>query len=251
MNIYEATHTAVVNGKPLHYAEAGAGHPVVLLHGNGEDHHLFDLLMDQLARAGYRVIAPDSPGHGANGPLPEYHYAEMAEDIYGLIRALGVERPALYGHSDGGVLGLLIASRHPQALSALAASGANLAPEGLLPSFLEDCRRQIAWGPNPLITMMLTEPDIDPESLKAISIPVLLTAGENDLVLRSETEKIAAAIPGSRMVILEGHDHSSYIRDSTIMGEMLIGFFAEARRIPGSGSGAEDGSESSASGDKH
>ena len=223
---FEAIHTVQVNGVTLHYADAGVGDPVVLVHGNGEDHHLFDTEIRRLAEAGYRVIAPDSRGHGANEPLPEYHYGEMAEDVYQIIRALGLRKPALNGHSDGGIIGLLVASRHPDALGALAVSGANLSPQGLIASFLAECARENAREKNPLITLMLTEPHIDPESLKAISVPVLVTAGERDLVLRSETERIAAAIPHSTLVILEGHDHGSYISGSEIMGNMLTDFFS-------------------------
>lgn len=226
MMVYEATHTVTVGGVTLHYADAGEGRPVVLVHGNGEDHHLFDTEISQLVAAGYRVIAPDSRGHGANEPLPEYHYDEMAEDVYGLIQALGLQRPALYGHSDGGIIGLLVASRHPDALGALAVSGANLEPEGLIAPFLAECERENARQENPLITLMLTEPHIDPESLGAISVPVLVTAGEDDLVLRCETERIAAAIPDSTLVILQGHDHGSYISGSDIMGGMLIDFLS-------------------------
>ena len=71
---------------------------------------------------------------------------------------------------------------------------------------------------------MLTEPHIDPESLKKIRIPVLVTAGDNDLILPSETEKIAAALPDSEMVIVEDADHGSYIMDSEIMGKLLLDF---------------------------
>jgi len=226
---FAATHTVTVNGVTLHYADIGQGDPVVLVHGNGEDHHLFDTEAGQLVEAGYRVIAPDSRGHGANDPLPEYHYEEMAEDMYQLIRALGLQKPALYGHSDGGIIGLLLASRHPDALGALAVSGANLSPQGLIASFLAECAWENAREKNPLITLMLTEPHIDPESLKGITIPVLITAGECDLVLRSDTERIATAIPNSTMVILEGHDHGSYISGSPIMGQMLIDFLAANR----------------------
>jgi pimeloyl-ACP methyl ester carboxylesterase len=74
---------------------------------------------------------------------------------------------------------------------------------------------------------MLTEPHIDPEELEKIHIPVLVTAGENDLVLREETERIAAHLPDARMVIVPDADHGSYLADSPLMGEMLLDFLAE------------------------
>ena len=77
---------------------------------------------------------------------------------------------------------------------------------------------------------MLTEPQIDPETLQRIKIPVLVTAGENDLVLRSETELIGRSIPDAETVILAGEDHDSYIADSDVMGKLLIDFFARKWR---------------------
>ena len=216
--------TVTVNGVTLHYAVKGEGKPIVLIHGNGEDHSIFSVEIDQLVAAGYRVYAPDSRGHGANEPLPEYHYADMAEDVYEFIRAMGLTKPALYGFSDGGIIGLLLEIRHPGTVGVLAISGTNLSPEGLIPSFIEEYSALNKERPDPLITLMLTEPQINPEALKSIRIPVLVTAGENDLILRSETEKIAGAIPNSTMIIVENEDHGSYIVNSEIMGNLLIGF---------------------------
>lgn len=221
---YDATEAVTVNGVTLHYAVIGKGKPVVLIHGNGEDHNIFRVEIDQLVSAGYKVYAPDSRGHGANEPLPEYHYADMAEDVYEFIQAMGLERPALYGHSDGGIIGLLLEINHPGTLSALAVSGANLSPEGLLPSFVAEYTAINEEYPDPLITLMLTEPQIDPESLKSIQIPVLVTAGEHDLILPSETKRIAAAIPNAAMIIVEDEDHGSYITGSEIMGNLLVDF---------------------------
>ncbi|SFG67201.1 alpha/beta fold hydrolase [Oribacterium sp. WCC10] len=224
-NYYGELKKVTVNNIILHYAVAGEGKPVVLVHGNGEDHHLFDTEIRQLVDAGYKVYAPDSRGHGANAPLSEYHYSDMAEDIFCFIKTLGLDKPALYGHSDGGIIGLMLEISHPGTLGALAISGTNMSPEGLDPSFIEEFTAKNQKEPDPLVTLMLSEPHIDPDSLKNIAIPVLVTAGENDLILRSETELIADNLPDSTMVILQGQDHGSYIAGSEVMGEMLIDFF--------------------------
>ena len=215
------------NGIILHYTVYGEGAPIVLIHGNGEDHTIFHTEIDQLTSAGYKVYAPDSRGHGANSPLPEYHYTDMAEDTYAFIKAMGLSKPALYGHSDGGIIGLLLELRHPGTLSVLAISGTNLSPAGLIPSFIETYSAANQEHPDPLVTLMLTEPRISAEELKNIWIPVLVTAGEHDLVLRSETEKIAGAIPRAKVVIVEKEDHGSYIVGSEIMGKLLIDFLRE------------------------
>ncbi len=235
MGLYEANKRIRVNGVTLHYAAVGRGRPVVLAHGNGESHELFDLQIGQLAGAGYRVYAPDSRGHGANEPLPEYHYADMAEDLYRFIRALGLEKPCFYGHSDGGILGLLLELRHPGTLGMLAVSGANLSPAGLEPAFLAEFSERNRREPDPLVTLMLTEPQIDPRELEAIRIPVLVAAGEHDLILPEETRRIAAHLPDARTVIVAGADHGSYIRGSEIMGKLLLDFFSGRKDPPEAG----------------
>ena len=224
--IYDAAEVVNVNGVRLHYARAGQGRPVILVHGNAEDHHLFDVEIGQLAAAGYEVYAPDSRGHGANEPLEEYHYEDMAEDIFQFIRAMGLEKPALYGHSDGGILALLLELRHPGTLGAMAISGTNLSPAGIVPDFIEEYTELNQKEPDPLVTLMLTEPHIDPESLRAITIPVLVTAGDHDLILREETDRIVENLPHAELVIVEGADHGSYIAGSEVMGDLLIDFLA-------------------------
>ena len=72
MNKYKALEMVYANGIEMHYAVVGSGQPVILIHGNGEDHNLFETQIDQLTAAGYRVYAPASRGHGANTPLTEY-----------------------------------------------------------------------------------------------------------------------------------------------------------------------------------
>ena len=225
--MYEADHLAEVNGISLYYADEGEGRPVILLHGNGEDHHLFDTLIGQLTEAGFRVLAPDSRGHGKNPRLDEYHYADMAEDIYQFIRLLGLEKPALYGHSDGGIIALLLEIAHPGTLGAMAVSGTNLTPEGVDPAFVKEFTEINEKSPDPLITLMLTEPHIDPEDLKRIRIPVLVTAGEHDLILRTETDRLVRGLPDARLIIVDGADHGSYIDGSPVMGELLLSFLKE------------------------
>ena len=181
---------ARINGIGLRFLDVGKGIPVVLIHGNGETHMIFEREIEQLTAAGYRVIAPDSRGHGESGPVQEFHYTDMAEDVFQLIQTLHLEKPLYYGHSDGGIIGLLLEIRHPGTLGGMAISGTNLSPQGLREDFLESCRSQNAVNPDPLITLMLQEPHIAPEELDGIRIPALVTVGENDLILPEESEPV-------------------------------------------------------------
>ena len=216
-----------VNGVRLHYLQEGSGRPVVLVHGNGESHALFETEIRQLTAAGYEVFAPDSRGHGANEPVSEYHYADMADDIFCLIRELGLEKPYYFGHSDGGIIGLLLELRHPGTLGKMAVSGTNLSPDGIVPEFVEEFTAINEREPNPLITLMLTEPHIEPEELQGITIPVLVTVGEHDLILPEETQRIVQNLPDVRLIVVPGADHGSYLDHNERMGEFLLDFYAE------------------------
>ena len=131
------------------------------------------------------------------------------------------------GHKwSSSMISLLLEMNHPGTLGIMAVSGVNLVPEGIVPEFIEEYTQINEKEHDPLITLMLTEPHIDPESLREISIPVLVTAGENDLILPSETDRIYSNLPDAELVIVEGADHGSYIVESEIMGNLLLDFFA-------------------------
>ena len=220
----EATDYVEVNGQRLLYAVRGPqdGKPVVLLHGNGGSHKSLLTQAKQLAKAGYRVYSPDSRGQGANPPLPEYHYADMAEDVYCFIKALDLGKPVVYGWSDGGILALMLETAHPGTCSAIAASGANLFPD-CGPGF-EDFKAWILQDGSPIAMMMLSEPDIDPSSLSAIKCPAHITVGDADLISIEHTHLISDNIPGSELVVVPHADHRSYIKRNPRMGRLLIDF---------------------------
>ena len=216
-------YTRDVNGVTIYYEETeGDGFPVILLHGNGGSHK--DLYMEtkQLSEAGYKVYAVDSRGQGQSSIPDEYHYADMADDVYELIKVWGLDKPALYGWSDGGIIGLLLEIRHPGSLSALAVSGANTDPDGLDGMFRLSA--ELFGGSGSLTDMIAKEPHITKEELASIDIPVLVTAGENDMIKEEHTRMIAENIPDSELVIFEGEDHGSYIWGNTKMGDLLLDF---------------------------
>ena len=105
-----------VGDQLVHVEQAGHGEPVVLLHGFGGSSFAWRLLTPALARR-YRVIAPDLNGFGWTQRPKEvaaYTYAGQAEMVLGALRALGVERFHVIGHSYGGGLALWLAGRYPQ-----------------------------------------------------------------------------------------------------------------------------------------
>lgn len=218
-----------VNGVRLWYEKTGSGRPIVLLHGNGGSHEIFETITPQLA-PNFTVYALDSRCHGKSGQAP-LSYGAMAEDTTAFIRALGLQKPMLYGFSDGGIIGLLVASRYPKLLSRMAVSGANAVPSGLRARELASMRRDWISTQDPKLLMMLQEPHIRRANLARIRIPVLVLAGEHDLIRKKHTEWIAAGIPNSTLRILPGEDHGSYVVNSPKLYEVLHGFF-EAENAP-------------------
>ena len=179
-----------VGAVELFYEKQGKGRPLILLHGNGEDHHIFDGSVDALAKE-WTVYRPDSRGHGQSSPVREFHYQDMAEDIISMIEELQLVRPCLYGFSDGGIIGLLIAAQRPDLLSGLIISGANLNPKGLKRFPLWMYRAAWFFSRSPKLRLMLTEPNLSQEDLARISVPVWVTAGQRDVIRKEHTKRIA------------------------------------------------------------
>ena len=113
----------------LYYEVTGQGRPLILLHGNGEDHSIFDKAVPLLSQH-FQVFAIDTRGHGQSFPVQEYHYQDMTEDIRQFIHGLLLEKPVICGFSDGGILALLLASQQPEMLGGIVACGINTKPHG-------------------------------------------------------------------------------------------------------------------------
>lgn len=69
-----------VNGIDLYYEVHGSGMPLVMLHGNGEDHTTFSTLCAALQDR-FQIYLFDTRGHGKSTPVSEYHYSDMAQDM--------------------------------------------------------------------------------------------------------------------------------------------------------------------------
>lgn len=224
---YESyTDTVEVNGVSLFYAAEGAGKPVILLHGNGGSHNDLETTHRELAQAGYMVYALDSRGQGANRPLPEYHYRDMASDVYEFIKLKGLEKPAVFGFSDGGIIALQLEVMYPGTLGAIITGGANIFVEdALIPSFTEGFLAQPST--EPLVIMLQTEPSMTAEDMKGIGCPSLIMSGEHDLIRQEHTLLIGENIPSGRPVIIPGEDHGSYICNSPKLAPLILDFFKE------------------------
>jgi len=201
----------------LYYEERGAGAPLILLHGNGEDHSYFSRQIDWFSRT-FRVLALDTRGHGRS-PRGEgaFTISRFAGDLRAFVDELGLERAYLLGFSDGGNIALTFALRWPERVCALVLNGANLSPEGVRRStqrpielgyriaarFAE--RSEKARSHAELLGLMVHEPHIDPEALGRLALPVLVIAGTRDMIREEHTRLIAQSLPRGQLVLLPGN----------------------------------------------
>lgn len=146
------------NGIDIHYVEAGAGDPLLLLHGGLMSTHpawagspgAYVSYMGAFAEH-FRVIAPDLRGHGktvnaGGGPIS---YGQLADDALALCDVLGLDRPFLCGFSAGASVATVVAIRRPERVRALVNDAGydvfNPNPEA--PTF-KTCRQIFGGSPN-------------------------------------------------------------------------------------------------------
>ncbi len=222
----------------LNFAQQGEGFPLVLLHGNGEDCTFFENQFDLYSEY-FHVYAPETRGHGRTprGEAP-FTIDQFAEDLKGFLDRRGIEKCHLLGFSDGGNIAMAFALKYPWYVEKMVLNGANLFPEGLVEWLqravskkwhrLQECdmsdpdvRREWEFQ-----DLMMTQPHIDPSDLARFTMPVLVIAGEDDVIQQEHTRLIAASIPGSRLVILPG-DHFIARTNPQQYNEAVLSFLLE------------------------
>lgn len=221
----------------LNYIVAGQGFPLILLHGNGEDHTYFKRQMGPFSET-YQVIAPDTRGHGRSprGTAP-FTLEQFAEDLKGFLDSREIRRCHLLGFSDGANVALLFALKYPEHVEKLVLNGADLYPSGVKLStqapivlgwgLLQIIRRfdkkaQPKWE---LLDLMTTQPRIEPASLSVLTMPTLVIAGEKDMIRERHTRLIAESIPNSQLAILPG-DHFVARRNWQAFNLVVLEFLA-------------------------
>lgn len=103
----------------LNYLKSGRGHPVVLIHGMGSDHTVWEGLVP-LLRDDYETIAVDLRGHGhSSKTIGPYSIELFAEDIYLFLESQNIDQAHFIGHSMGGLVLQELAVKHPERFKSL------------------------------------------------------------------------------------------------------------------------------------
>jgi len=233
------THWAKVNGHKLYFQVRGSGRPLLLLHGGGNN--ATDAWGEQLEAfsVAHQVIAPEQVGHGhtpdISGPLD---YGKMAEDTAALLRQLRLKDVDIIGHSDGAILALIIAVRHPELVHRMVISGANLEPGGLTEASIAGTRGMSnSDTPDPddhdaiisakLRQLWLTQPthdQLNPELLKKIDKPVLVMSGDRDEIRLDHTLLIYRSLPQAHLWVLPDTGHMTFVTRARWINPVVLSF---------------------------
>ena len=241
--------TISANGIDIQYVRTGGeGPPLVIAHGVYDDALCREPLIEDLSGE-YDVIAYDARGHGrSSAPESGYSVGEQAEDLAGLLDAIGVDRPILLGHSMGGDIVASFAAEHPDRVRALVL----VDPAGMLDHDIDfdpvtTARKQIqAWQDHSKAELIESDPGIsafaeagqkrlaerladaclrvDPaivgvfeagwieprETYPEIDAPTLILKADADTETRKHDRDIAAELHDGRLVHVENAGHTVF-----------------------------------------
>ena len=220
-----AGHYATVRGVRFYYETYGKGRPLLLLHGNGGSIGRFFKTIPFFEKRN-RVIAVDSRAHGKSVDGGDsLSFEMMADDMAALLTELHIDSADVIGWSDGGIIALVLAMRHPQKVRRLVATGANLWPDStaLLPSLWRDMEREYAQGRDSVYTdpakrnarkvflLDYRHPHIHTAALKAVKAPAFIIAGDRDLIVGEHTLAIYKNLPKAWLWIVPDCGHATLI----------------------------------------
>ena len=248
------------NDLEIYYREEGDGIPLILLHGGTDTHKLWDPFIPHFAER-YRVLTPDSRGHGRTiNPSPGLSYQGMADDLARFIEVLDLNRPLIFGYSDGGQIALELGMRYPSLSRGLVVGGAwyrfsQEYQDGLRRAGYEgpgqvnfdtiDQYARPGWrdrlrvqhpGQDPdyylillkdISRMWWTPLNYHQEDFQKISVPTLILIGELDeMIPQDEAREMAQLIPGAELAIIKNAGHLDLLVEGGEFLNIVDDFFS-------------------------
>jgi pimeloyl-ACP methyl ester carboxylesterase len=242
------------SGVRIRYDVAGAGEPVVLIHGysaSAQTNWRMSGCIDALA-ARYRVVAMDLRGHGRSEKpwrARDYSTRQLARDVLAVMDAEGIGRARIAGYSMGGMVALHLLLHMPGRVHAavIGGMGAALPRRWDIRDTCVDCEdpgdgvahaRRLSgrflraylgsFNPPALVAayrgVLRDAEPLQSEQLGQVSTPVLCIAGSRDHMCRS-ARALAGEIQGARFVLLRGESHLSAL-GNPLLRESMLEFFA-------------------------
>ena len=227
-----------LNGVDIYYEIYGEGQPLLLIHGNGGSIAGRAKQIPVYAQK-YKVIALDSRCHGHSGcPAGDLTYEQMAADVNALLDHLHIDSCYIWGHSDGGIIALIMGFQYPQKVKRMVVSGANLTPDttAVFPALVEMVGDMYAMISDTVmkkqIKLLADQPHIPFEALHRIQAPVLVMAGDRDAIREEHTVRIYQSIPNAQLCILPGTTHFVSSDRPALFNSLLLDFFEKPFAMP-------------------
>ena len=209
---------------------------IVLIHGSGCDHTLWDRQFGELEQD-FNTVGVDLPGHGRSQGAGEQDVDKYVEWVRNIIEALALKKPVLTGHSLGAAISLTFAVKYGEMLSGIIPVGGGVTMpvnEAILNGIRNDPAATLGFIAKfsvtkenrerfmqPLIDgMVKVRPEIIygdflscdrldiTEDIKKITVPTLLICGEDDKMTPPALSRyMVEQIPGAELAVIEGAGH--------------------------------------------
>ncbi|HXZ45458.1 MAG TPA: alpha/beta hydrolase [Pseudolabrys sp.] len=231
------------------YLDEGEGDPIVLVHGfaaTKEVNWVEPGWVESLTRANRRVIALDNRGHGASSKLYDpsaYHRTTMADDVRALLDHLKIERADVMGYSMGARITAFLALKRPERVRSaiLGGLGVRLVEGVGLPERIAEALEMpsLADVRDPMGQMFRSFADQTQSDLRALAaclrgsrqtmsrpevsaihVPVLIAVGTKDPIA-GNPQKLAALIPGARVLDIPERDHMLSVGDKVFKAGVI------------------------------
>ena len=232
------------DGARIWYASYGAGPPVLLLHGGLGHSGNWGYQVPALFRSGYRAVLVDSRGHGrSTRDARPFTYELLASDVLAVLDALGLDRAAVVGWSDGACTALILARRAPSRVAGVFYFGCNMDPGGVkefIPTpvvdrcFSRHAKEYARLSRTPddfeafvaaVGLMQRTQPNYTPRDLAEVRVPVMVVQSEGDeFIKREHAEYLAQSIPGADLVLLPGVTHFAPLQRPAQFNAAVLAF---------------------------
>jgi pimeloyl-ACP methyl ester carboxylesterase len=239
---------APINGIRIWYAVFGQGEPVILLHGGLANSNYWGDQVRAL-QDHYLVVVMDSRGHGrSTRDAKPYSYDLMTSDVLALMDYLKIPKATIVGWSDGAIIGLDLAMKHRDRVSRLFAFAANSDPSGVADiskskvfnEFIARAEQEYrALSPTPdgykaflaqIEKMWASQPHWTAKDLGGIRVPTwIVDADHDEAIKRSNTEFMAARIPGAGLLLQPEVSHFSFIQDPEQFSNDVLHFLQRVK----------------------
>ncbi|GGH96805.1 alpha/beta fold hydrolase [Arthrobacter liuii] len=235
-----------IDGHPTWVEDLGGGAaPLLLLHGGLSNSDALLATLGPGLSEHYRVIAFDRRGHGYTADTAaEFHYAGMAREAVSVLEKVAGGPAHLVGWSDGGIIALLVALQRPDLAAKLVVIGTNYHVDGIQPVeldpgspvFQELGRAYVERSPDgpghleevirKSMQLTRTEPSLTTEDLARIQQPVLVVAGDDDLVALPHTVSLYEALPNGQLAVVPGASHALPLEQPATLTGLILPFLA-------------------------